>query len=611
MPENQVFTDEQIEEIISIFTQHMGHRQYIGARYVPIFGRKDEETIEWDNSAPYEPLTIVLHQGDSYTSRQYVPTGVDITNNAFWALTGNYNAQIEAYRQQVEQFDSRISTNTQDIASLDEELEETAGNLSDAISDEETARIEAVRQLGEAMEDADNALDVKIGEFSKIAYPSYIGDIAIPKLHDNGPQLSATCQDGNGNIYVATPNNYDGKGEIYIFNPTGTLLRKVENAPIGHANSIVWVEDSNKIVISLLNTSSGGTEAPSTNIVEVTPVTGTYTVKDIGTRYYGMSYDHVGKKLYGIEMHTGDTDVILYELNPTTYARVRTVCTLTHPNSHNFGQATIPQDAAVNDGILYVLYTEGTCYYEQIRETEETVTMGNSVKFITENELWIMGEAEAIEFSPNGELLGACNYYLNSLTAGFVVSWSLNGHLDVLPFPNYSLHGTCYLANRTSLQPVNYYTFPSIEYLEISKMTGVGTLQVNSGTTFTEPGTAYPHRVTKNVELYVIGTYNCFGIEAINGIFYLRVAASGIFSSTNAAYAISNASRNTILSVDNRGTINSAGASFITTGYNKAPITFGSMSTSGLKINNNAITPNSLYIGDGKAASSTEYPYGA
>ena len=96
------FTNEQINEILGIFTQHMGTRQYIGARYVPIFGRKGEASIEWDNSAPYEPLTVVLYQGNSFISRQYVPSGIEITNGEFWANTGNYNAQIEQYRQAVE-----------------------------------------------------------------------------------------------------------------------------------------------------------------------------------------------------------------------------------------------------------------------------------------------------------------------------------------------------------------------------------------------------------------------------------------------------------------------------------------------------------------------------
>ena len=75
----------------------MATTQYIGARYVPIFA----DPAEWDSTKQYEPLTIVLHEGNSYTSMQYVPAGIEITNEKFWALTGNYNAQVEAYRREV------------------------------------------------------------------------------------------------------------------------------------------------------------------------------------------------------------------------------------------------------------------------------------------------------------------------------------------------------------------------------------------------------------------------------------------------------------------------------------------------------------------------------
>ena len=86
-------------------------RQYIGARYVPLFA----DPAEWDNTKTYEPLTIVLHEGNSYTSRQYVPTGVDITNTDFWALTGNYNAQIEAYRKDTKAALTLAQTNKADL----------------------------------------------------------------------------------------------------------------------------------------------------------------------------------------------------------------------------------------------------------------------------------------------------------------------------------------------------------------------------------------------------------------------------------------------------------------------------------------------------------------
>ena len=99
-------------------------REYIGARYVPIFGRKDEDTIEWDNTDYYEPLTIVLYQGNSYTSRQFVPIGIDITNTDYWAQTGNYNAQIELYRQETQRAVETAQEASDSVAELAESIQE-------------------------------------------------------------------------------------------------------------------------------------------------------------------------------------------------------------------------------------------------------------------------------------------------------------------------------------------------------------------------------------------------------------------------------------------------------------------------------------------------------
>lgn len=75
----------------------MAERQYIGARYVPVFA----DPVEWDNVRQYEALTIVTHLGNSFTSRKPVPAGVDIANGEYWVNTGNYNAQVATYQKQV------------------------------------------------------------------------------------------------------------------------------------------------------------------------------------------------------------------------------------------------------------------------------------------------------------------------------------------------------------------------------------------------------------------------------------------------------------------------------------------------------------------------------
>lgn len=72
-------------------------RQYIGARYVPIvFG-------EWVANHEYEPLTIVTYLSNSYTSKKSVPASVGnpADNPTYWVNTGNYNAQVEQYREDV------------------------------------------------------------------------------------------------------------------------------------------------------------------------------------------------------------------------------------------------------------------------------------------------------------------------------------------------------------------------------------------------------------------------------------------------------------------------------------------------------------------------------
>lgn len=145
----------------------MATNQYIGARYVPLFA----EPYQWDGTKEYEPLTIVYDKGNSYTSRQYVPSGIDILDDQFWALTGNYNAQVEQYREEVITYNERINkaqnaadsatdkateaksaadnalslgkTNETDIAANDAELAGTAPSGLKTLIDNESARATA------------------------------------------------------------------------------------------------------------------------------------------------------------------------------------------------------------------------------------------------------------------------------------------------------------------------------------------------------------------------------------------------------------------------------------------------------------------------------------
>lgn len=80
------------------------NRQYVGARYVPkVMG-------EWNKALQYEALSIVTYAGNSFTSKVPVPANIDISNKTYWVNTGNYNAQVEAYRQQTAQLENHLNT---------------------------------------------------------------------------------------------------------------------------------------------------------------------------------------------------------------------------------------------------------------------------------------------------------------------------------------------------------------------------------------------------------------------------------------------------------------------------------------------------------------------
>ena len=162
MPNSNAFTLEEINQILEQLNAHPGARlQYIGSRYVPVLGRKGEDSIEWDNTGTYEPLTIVLYQGNSYTSRQFVPVGIEIINQEYWANTGNYNAQIEQYRQDVADVKDQISAANANIGNINTQI----GEMKTQIGEIETEVTDANEQISAANASI-GTINTQIGEIN-------------------------------------------------------------------------------------------------------------------------------------------------------------------------------------------------------------------------------------------------------------------------------------------------------------------------------------------------------------------------------------------------------------------------------------------------------------
>lgn len=128
--------------------------QYIGSRYVPIFA----DPIEWDIHRSYESLTIVTHDGESYTSKCNVGPGIDITNTRYWAKTGAYNAQVEQYRSEVKDLSAQVTGFASDNAEFREKIDQfTKDNaeMKNTVA-EDKARVDA---LAERMATAETEID--------------------------------------------------------------------------------------------------------------------------------------------------------------------------------------------------------------------------------------------------------------------------------------------------------------------------------------------------------------------------------------------------------------------------------------------------------------------
>ena len=134
---------------------------YVGHRYVPkIFG-------EWDKQNEYEGLSIVTHQGTSYTSKKRVPVGIDILNEEFWVVTGNYDAQIEYYRQDVRNLDKKLTGDMSDLdTKLTGEMSELDTKLTGDMSDLDT-------KLTGEITDLDGKVTVNEGKINKTIEEMY------------------------------------------------------------------------------------------------------------------------------------------------------------------------------------------------------------------------------------------------------------------------------------------------------------------------------------------------------------------------------------------------------------------------------------------------------
>lgn len=104
----------------------MAVRQYIGARYVPLYAG------DWDSTKNYEPLTIVTDaNGNSFTSLKDVPAGTALTDRNFWIQTSSFSGAVDTLQRRVSAVESDISGINVQISTLDSGLSDVNARIDE------------------------------------------------------------------------------------------------------------------------------------------------------------------------------------------------------------------------------------------------------------------------------------------------------------------------------------------------------------------------------------------------------------------------------------------------------------------------------------------------
>lgn len=125
----------------------MGTRQYIGARYVPMFFENSATgDSTWAANTRYEPLTNVTWNGCTYTSKIVVPPAVGnpAENPHYWVLTSSSSERLENLENTVA------------------DLEDTVEDIGDSVDDIDARFTNGILNLVNGGTGADNADGAKI-----------------------------------------------------------------------------------------------------------------------------------------------------------------------------------------------------------------------------------------------------------------------------------------------------------------------------------------------------------------------------------------------------------------------------------------------------------------
>ena len=372
----------------------MAVTQYIGSRYVPLFA----DPIEWSSSNTYEPLTIVLHEGNSYTSKQAVPKDIDISNEAFWALTGNYNAQVEAYRRETAAAQATAEGAQADIDTILPKAAFANTTIKQYVDDGYDELEQAVQRTYDLIE----------GKTLGLIETNYLMRAYLPPYTYKNVQGMCLLDDTVALVAISDSTTTNNCTIMKVNLMTGEIIQNVTRQ-FGHCNDMAFNPTTNKVYVCPNNDYTGDETVGVHYIYVVNPLTlNIEQTIDLGFRAQSICYDKTNERMFIIGVEYLEETFTLYSFDPLTSAThaIRTFTTTDMRNAftylyHNIGGW---QGISAYDGIVsFVLSGETVSYILQIDESN-----GDFIKIINvAPDCFIYGipEVEGIDYFSNGSVL--------------------------------------------------------------------------------------------------------------------------------------------------------------------------------------------------------------
>lgn len=606
------YSDEQRFKMLWQCFDRMADRvNQLGYYYVPDFKG------EWSARQEYPPMSVVeaptgiagVTAGDSYTALDWVPAGTPLTDERYWAKTGNYNAQVAELQQTVNGFDARITSAEDTAESALEEAGKKAPiyhasadatyglatpalnghtKLYGALGEQTDGAISpfAVKTaLDDAKSEFDKALEDAAPLFGPTIAPSVMGTDFIPNLLRPAVlQYACLCKHGNRVYGFAAQNDDTNVAYTRVYNTDANTITKGANVTLGHANSCLYDDENDVIVVCWGYSTPEVTDdqrVTALNPADFSQIAVVTTTQ----HYHAISYDSHTGQAWGLtnwdyEAQTAD----IYKLNLSQFARGQGQIGETKAFSMSFaalGKAHILQDMCVNDGVFYLSTASGYIgtFTEEdpvIRRVVTCLQMDNSGEYY-------LNEIEGMEFDDSDRLIAAFTFDCSD--AGVMAfTTQLNTNDVSLSYNTTHTNSRTYFAdpaNQTKFRKGPYDLMSLAQLACHTRWQDANKITVASGATFVDPGVG-TIAVQKPLYLEVNGSLEIPTLKISSPVFELFCAAGSTLKIRNdddgaGAYVFSISGFCSAQSYDIRGTYtkNVSTMRDLQNGYNKLPISFG------------------------------------